>query len=67
MAEYNCEYTETGVLGILPCGEVHEYATEEEYKQAYYDELDEIVDELARLEYERTLDFPDDYVFENAG
>ncbi len=62
MADYQFEETESGILGMMPCGEQFMFPTEAEYSKAYWAEIDEIVDEMARLEEEnRTeeVDFDD--------
>lgn len=53
MAEFEFVPARGGVIGTLPCGEKHWYPTEQEYNIAYYEELDEIVDEMARLDEAR--------------
>ena len=62
MADYQFEETEFGILGTMPSGEQFMFHSEEEYSKAYWAEVDEIVDEMARLEEEnRTVevDFDD--------
>lgn len=63
MADYSCTYLPGCVIGVMPCGEERMFVTESEYCEAYRDEENEIVDELARLEALRELDFPEDYSF----
>lgn len=63
MAEYKCvKIDENTVWGILPCGEIKEFGSELEYRIAYRCEEDSIVDEMARLDAERLLDYPEDWV-----
>ena len=54
--------TDYGIAGILPSGEEQEFATLDEYYDTYRDEENEIVDELFRLENERFVEYPEDYV-----
>lgn len=54
--------TEYGIVGVLPSGEEQEFATLDEYYDTYRDEENEIVDELFRLENERFVEYPEDYV-----
>ena len=63
MAEYKCKIMPDCVWGRMPSGVAMKFATEEEYAEAYRNEENEIVDELARLEELRSLEFPEDYSF----
>lgn len=63
MKEYKCKVMPGCVWGRMPSGTAMRFATEQEYAEAYRAEEDEIVDELARLEELRELDFPEDYNF----
>lgn len=47
--------------GDMPSGEVRKFKTEKAYHDAYKKELDEFVDEMARLENVIALEFPEDY------
>ena len=51
------------VWGQLPSGEIHEYDSPFLYHQAYKAEADEIYDECARLEAERIVELPEDFVY----
>lgn len=62
MHEYEFEMTDFGCEGWLPCGEKQLFATEEEYHEAYTDEENEFVDEMARLHYfDEMIDYPEDW------
>lgn len=61
MAEKKAVKVDGKIWGRLPCGEIHEYDNMLEYNIAYTAEEDEIVDELARLEAERFIDYPEDW------
>ena len=63
MAEYKCKIMPDCVWGRMPSGVAMKFATEDEYAEAYRNEENEIVDELARLEELRSLEFPEDYNF----
>lgn len=63
MAEYKCKIMPDCVWGRMPSGVAMKFATEAEYAEAYRNEENEIIDELARLEELRSLEFPEDYSF----
>ena len=54
------------IWGQMPCGEIREFDSPYLYEQAYKNEEDEIADELARLEADRELEFPEDFVLRGA-
>lgn len=49
MAEYEWKTTEYGGIGVMPSWEEREFVSEEEYSEAYEDEVNEIVDALYDL------------------
>ena len=51
MHDYEFEVVDSGVIGIMPSGEEREFCTEDEYYDAYTEEENEFVDEMARLHY----------------
>lgn len=51
----------TKIWGRMPSGEIKEFESLFKYRLAYQAELDEFVDEMARLEYERMLELPEDF------
>ena len=59
MHEYEFRVTDSGIIGILPCGEEMLFATEDEYHVAYQDEENEIVEQLAELA--EPVDYPEDW------
>ena len=62
MHEYEFLVTESGVIGILPSGEEREFATEDDYHEAYTDEENEIIDELAELHaHDEPVEYPEDW------
>ena len=61
MWDFDYEMTRYGVLGTLPSGEQVEFATVDEYREAYEDEENDIIDGLAELEEEKFIDYPEDW------
>ena len=62
MFEYEFRHTEYGIIGVLPCGEEREFVSEDEYAEAYEDEVNEFIDEMARLhEHDEPVDYPEDW------
>lgn len=60
MADYEFKMTEYGVIGVLPSGEEREFASENDYYEAYTDEENEIIDALAELHFnDEPVDYPD--------
>jgi len=60
MSEYEFETTEFGVRGVLPDGEVMEFATEEDYHEAYVDQENQIYDEMCEtFHYDEPVDYPE--------
>lgn len=60
MWDFEFTYTDSGVMGVMPCGDQIEFPTEEEYREAYKEEEDEIYDEMARLHYyDEPIDYPE--------
>lgn len=67
MHDFEYEFTDFGVIGFMPSGEEREFATEDEYEDAYTDEVNEIVDEMARLHsHDEPVDYPDHHWLEYA-
>ena len=67
MFPYEFIVTNSGkIWGRLPCGEINEYDSVEEYSQAYRKDENDIVDGLAEQEALRMLDFPEDFVMREA-
>lgn len=60
MWPYEFVNTSYGVLGTLPTGEKREFATEEEYREAYRKEEDEIYDFMAEI-YANEPEYPEDW------
>lgn len=60
MWEFEYEMTDFGVKGILPSGEEREFATVDDYREAYEDEENDIIDGLAEI-YDEVLDYPEDW------
>ena len=65
MYEEEFTVTESGVIGIMPSGEEREFATEDEYHEAYTEEENEIIDELAVLHEHDEVEYPEDWDFVN--
>ena len=63
MAQYKFKVMPDCVWGRMPSGIALRFATESEYAEAYREEENEIVDEMARLEALRMAEFPEDYNF----
>jgi len=60
MADFHFEYDYFSIKGTMPSGEVRKFATIADYKEAYDNEVNEIVDEMARLHYnDEPIDYPD--------
>lgn len=65
MFDYKFEYTEYGVKGILPDGEVREFATVQEYSDAYHRAENDIYDGLAALQSDYGfIDYAEDWPYE---
>ena len=63
MATYKAKVMPDCVWGRMPSGVARRFATESEYAEAYRDEENEIVDEMARLSELMSVEFPEDYGF----
>lgn len=63
MATYKVKVMPDCVWGRMPSGVARRFATESEYAEAYRDEENEIVDEMARLSELMSVEFPEDYNF----
>lgn len=63
MAEFQFTEQNGKVFGTLPSWEVKAFPSIEAYRDAYIAEENEIVDELARLENERFVEYPEDYAW----
>ena len=61
MWDFEFEPTDNGILGTMPSGEQCIFSTVEQYRKAYEDEENDIVDGLAEL-YD-VIDYPDDYMY----
>ena len=67
MWDYEFEETPFGIVGTLPTGDKVEFATEEEYREAYKASENEIYDGLAEWYAEQeVVDYPEDWVIDHA-
>jgi len=65
-AQKHCEcygIIDQKIYGVMPCGDIKKFSTEAAYETAYQAELDEFIDEMARLSEENEIEFPEDYSF----
>lgn len=62
MFEKSFKVTEKGITGVMPSGVEKDFPNVEAYNNAYTDEENEIIDELARLYGENFIEYPEDYV-----
>lgn len=61
---YKIQYAnekEIGVLGVMPGGDEKFFQTVDEYVAAYKAEEDEFIDEMARLEEENFVEYPEEW------
>ena len=61
---FDCFYEvkDDGVHGFMPSGEEKVFATIDDYVEQFLKEEDEFIDEMARLEEEKFVEYPEDYV-----
>lgn len=59
MHEFEFQQEGTGCIGVLPCGESYYFDSIDEYKHAYEDEENDIIEGLDWLD--EVLDYPEDW------